>query len=62
LQSKSSAFQSKSKTKQDPSRDVLDEAFNEHGISWASWDYKEEFGIVDKHGKSTGIAEEIMSI
>jgi len=41
-------------------RDIIS-VFNEHGIAWANWDYKEEFGIVDKQGRSTGIAEEMLS-
>ena len=29
----------------------------EHQIGWGNWDYKGSFGIVDRTGKSTGIAE-----
>ena len=35
--------------------------FNEYQIGWANWDYKGEFGIVDGEGKSTGIAEVMLS-
>ena len=37
-------------------RDLIS-VFNEFGIGFANWDYKEEFGILDKQNKSTGIAE-----
>ncbi|HCE45772.1 MAG TPA: glycosyl hydrolase family 5 [Lentisphaeria bacterium] len=37
-------------------RDLIS-VFNEHKIGWGNWDYKGEFGILDNHGKSTGIAE-----
>jgi endoglucanase len=37
-------------------RDMIS-VFAEHGIAWANWDYKGGFGLVDREGKSTGIAE-----
>ncbi|HBC85728.1 MAG TPA: glycosyl hydrolase family 5 [Lentisphaeria bacterium] len=41
-------------------RDIIS-VFNEHGIAWANWDYKGGFGIVDSQGKSTGIAEAMLT-
>jgi endoglucanase len=37
-------------------RDIIS-VFNEQGIAWANWDYKGGFGLVDREGRSTGIAE-----
>ena len=37
-------------------RDLIS-VFAEYRIGWAAWDYKAEFGIIDRHGRSTGIAE-----
>ena len=34
----------------------------EHQIGWGNWDYKGSFGIVDRAGKSTGIAEVMLSV
>lgn len=42
-------------------RDVIS-AFNQHGIAWANWDYRGDFGIVDRDRQSTGIAEVMLSI
>ena len=42
-------------------RDIIS-VFNEFGIAWANWDYKGEFGLVDKQSNSSGIAESILSI
>ena len=41
-------------------RDIIS-VFDEYGIGWANWDYKGEFGIVDRLGKSTGIAEAMLA-
>lgn len=41
-------------------RDVI-AAFSRHDIGWANWDYKGQFGILDREGKSTGIAEVMLS-
>jgi endoglucanase len=35
--------------------------FDELEIGWANWDYKGTFGILDRHGRSTGIAEVMLS-
>jgi len=36
--------------------------FDEYGIAWANWDYKGDFGIVDReNGLSTGIAEVMLN-
>lgn len=40
-------------------RDIIS-VFNEHRIGWSNWDYKGEFGIVDREGKSTGVAEAML--
>lgn len=41
-------------------RDLIS-VFNEYHIGWANWDYKEEFGLLDKKTlKSTGIAETML--
>lgn len=37
-------------------RDIIS-VFEEFGIGWANWDYKGQFGIVNRRGESTGIAE-----
>jgi endoglucanase len=37
-------------------RDMMS-VFAEYGIAWANWDYKGGFGLVDREGQSTGIAE-----
>jgi endoglucanase len=37
-------------------RDIIS-VFDEFGISWANWDYKGGFGLVDGEGRSTGLAE-----
>ncbi|MGB8355430.1 MAG: glycoside hydrolase family 5 protein [Chthoniobacteraceae bacterium] len=42
-------------------RDIIS-VFNEYGIGWANWDYKGTFGIVEKNGQSTGIAEAMLSV
>jgi endoglucanase len=34
--------------------------FEEHGIGWANWDYKGDFGIVTREGESTGVAEALL--
>lgn len=34
--------------------------FAEYDIAWANWDYKEEFGIFDRQGNSTGLAEVLL--
>lgn len=34
----------------------------EHKIGWGNWDYKGGFGLVDGSGKSTGIAEVMLSV
>lgn len=36
-------------------RDMIS-VFDEFGIGWANWDYKGQFGIVNRRGESTGIA------
>ena len=41
-------------------RDIIS-VFNEHQIGWANWDYKGMFGLVDGEGKSTEIAEAMLS-
>jgi endoglucanase len=35
--------------------------FDEYEIGWANWDYKGSFGIVDRQGCSTGIAEVMLN-
>jgi endoglucanase len=35
--------------------------FDEYEIGWANWDYKGSFGIVDREGHSTGIAEVMLN-
>jgi len=35
--------------------------FNEYNIGWGNWDYKGEFGIIDHDGKTTGVAEAMLS-
>jgi endoglucanase len=42
-------------------RDIIS-VFNEYRVGWANWDYKGEFGIVDRGGNSTGIAETMLSV
>ena len=41
-------------------RDILS-VFDEYDISWANWDYKGSFGIVDMHGEPTAIAETLLA-
>jgi len=42
-------------------RDVI-AVFDEFGIAWANWDYKEEeFGLINSTGQSTGIAEVMLN-
>ena len=41
-------------------RDII-AAFARHGIGWANWDYKGQFGIITAAGESTGIAEVMLS-
>ena len=41
-------------------RDIIS-VFEEHGIGWANWDYKGQFGIMNREGKSTGIAEVMLA-
>ncbi len=41
-------------------RDIIS-VFEEHGIGWANWDYKGQFGIVDRDRQSTGIAEAMLA-
>ena len=41
-------------------RDLIS-VFEEYNIAFANWDYKEEFGILDPQGQSTGIAEILLS-
>jgi len=41
-------------------RDLLS-VLDEYGIGWANWDYNGCFGLVDADGRSTGIAEAMLS-
>ncbi|MDA3873522.1 MAG: cellulase family glycosylhydrolase [Kiritimatiellae bacterium] len=41
-------------------RDLL-QVFAEHGIAWANWDYKGDFGLVDRQGNPTGILSEVLN-
>jgi len=41
-------------------RDIIS-VFTEYGIGWANWDYKGDFGIIDAHGQSTGVAEAMLA-
>ncbi|CAN5493769.1 cellulase family glycosylhydrolase [soil metagenome] len=42
-------------------RDIVS-VFEEYGIGWANWDYRGDFGLLGKDGKSTGLAEAAMSV
>lgn len=42
-------------------RDLIS-VFNEYEVSWANWDYKGDFGIIDKQGKPAGIADAMLSV
>ena len=42
-------------------RDVVS-VFREFGIDWANWEYKAGFGMIDKDGRSTGIAEAMLNL
>jgi len=41
-------------------RDMLS-VFEEYDISWANWDYKGSFGIVNMHGEHTAIADVLLA-
>ena len=41
-------------------RDILS-VFDEYDIAWANWDYKGSFGIVDRNGDKTAIADVLLS-
>lgn len=39
----------------------LTSVFREHGIAWANWDYKGNFGIVTPDGRDSGIADVLLA-
>jgi endoglucanase len=42
-------------------RDII-ALFKEQQIGWGNWDYKGGFGLVDREGRSTGVAEVMLAV